>query len=119
MKTYDCFVCCGKDDLLNLRFKILNKDVDYFVICESSKFHSGVEKKKIFNIKKFKEYKKKIRYYYLTDMPLHDGNNWAYENYQRNSLHKGLYDANPEDIVLVSNTFDAPSVVTGKVGCNT
>lgn len=110
MKTYDCFIYCGEDDLLNLRFKILNKDVDYFVICESSKFHSGVEKKKKFNIKKFKKYKKKIRYYYLTDMPLHDDNNWAYENYQRNSLDKGLYDANPEDIVLVSDVDEIPNL---------
>jgi beta-1,4-mannosyl-glycoprotein beta-1,4-N-acetylglucosaminyltransferase len=110
MKIYDCFTYCGEDDLLDLRLKILNKDIDYFVICESSKFHSGVKKGKLFDIAKFKNYKKKIRYYYLEDMPLHRGDNWYYENFQRNALSKGLFDANPEDIILVSDLDEIPNL---------
>lgn len=114
MKIYDCFTYCGEDFLLNLRLKILDKDVDYFVIIESSKFHSGLKKRKLFNIKKFKNYKKKIRYYYLNKMPPHNGDNWFYENFQRNAIAKGLLDANPQDIILISDLDEIPNLKNKK-----
>ena len=50
MKIYDCITYLNEDLILDLRFNILNKYVDYFVIVESNKTHSGESKKKNFDI---------------------------------------------------------------------
>ena len=59
MKIYDCFTYFNEDLILNLRFNILYEYVDYFVIIEGNKTHSGKLKKKNFNIKNFAKFKKK------------------------------------------------------------
>jgi beta-1,4-mannosyl-glycoprotein beta-1,4-N-acetylglucosaminyltransferase len=43
---YDCFTYFNEDLILDLRFNILFDEVDYFVIIEGSKTHSGRKKKK-------------------------------------------------------------------------
>ena len=48
--------------MIDLRMNILNNDVDYFVISESTKTHQGEDKKLNFNIENFKKYKHKIIY---------------------------------------------------------
>ena len=45
-KIFDCFTFFNEKKLLNIRFNILDKFVDYFVICESKFDHRG-EKKNI------------------------------------------------------------------------
>jgi beta-1,4-mannosyl-glycoprotein beta-1,4-N-acetylglucosaminyltransferase len=68
-----------------------------------------------FNIRPYEYYQNFVetehyRYYYLNDMPLHNGDNWFYENFQRNAIAKGLFDANPEDIILVSDLDEIPNL---------
>ena len=41
MAIYDCFQYYNEDHIVDLRLNILNKDVDYFVISESTKTHQG------------------------------------------------------------------------------
>jgi beta-1,4-mannosyl-glycoprotein beta-1,4-N-acetylglucosaminyltransferase len=41
MKIYDCFTYFNEDLILDLRFNILDKYVDYFVIVEANKTHSN------------------------------------------------------------------------------
>ena len=64
MKIYDCFTYFNEDLILDLRFNILDKYVDYFVIVEANKTHSNEEKKKNFQIEKFKKYKKKNQIFF-------------------------------------------------------
>ena len=45
MKIYDCITYLNEEDLLELRLNILNKYVDYFVICEAREDHRGNSKK--------------------------------------------------------------------------
>ena len=52
MKIYDCFTYFNEDLILDMRLNILNKYVDYFVIVEGNKTHSGKAKKKKFSNKK-------------------------------------------------------------------
>jgi beta-1,4-mannosyl-glycoprotein beta-1,4-N-acetylglucosaminyltransferase len=47
MKIYDCFTYLNEDLILNLRFNILDKYVDYFIVIEGNITHSGERKKKI------------------------------------------------------------------------
>lgn len=110
MKIYDCFTYCGEDFLLDTRLNILNKDVDFFVIIEMSKFHSGKERQQRFNINKFLKFKKKIRYYFIENTPNHDGDNWKFENFQRNQIKLGLFDAQNEDIIIVSDLDEIPNL---------
>ena len=62
MAIYDCFQYFNEDHIVDLRLNILNKDVDFFVISESTKTHQGEDKKLNFNINNFKKYKNKIKY---------------------------------------------------------
>ena len=45
MKIFDCFTYFNEDLVLDIRLNILNKFVDYFVIVEANKTHSGKKKK--------------------------------------------------------------------------
>ena len=53
MAIYDCVQYFNEDHILDLRFNILDKYVDYFVVSESTKTHQGQNKKLNFDIKKF------------------------------------------------------------------
>ena len=69
MKIYDCFMYYDEDELLDLRFNILDQYVDKFVITESKFTHSGKIKNKNFHSEKFKKFYKKIEYFYIEDEP--------------------------------------------------
>ena len=62
-KIFDCITFFDNNYMFNLRYKILNKYVDYFVICESLYDHTGKRKKKKF-IWKNEYNKKKLFIYY-------------------------------------------------------
>ena len=127
MKVYDCTLYHDEDLILELRFNILSKFVDKFVICESKFSHSGREKKLNFNIKKFPEFKKKIIYLVSTDEPselIFDKNSIEKkelpENFrhnavrriahQRNKLFDGLGEANENDFILYSDNDEIPNL---------
>ncbi len=69
MKIYDCFSYLDEDLLLDLRLNILNDYVDYFVIIEGDKTWQNNKKKLKFNINNFKNFKEKIIYIPITNMP--------------------------------------------------
>ena len=107
MKIYDCFSYLDEDLLLNLRLNILNSYVDYFVIIEGNKTWQNNPKKLNFDIKKFKEFEKKIIYIPVTDLP--DGDNpYQRENFQRNAISRGLIDSNDEDLIIISDLDEIP-----------
>jgi beta-1,4-mannosyl-glycoprotein beta-1,4-N-acetylglucosaminyltransferase len=108
MKIYDCFTYFNEDLILDLRFNILYKHVDYFVIIEGNKSHSGKLKKKFFDIKKFKKFKKKIKYFFV-EMP-NNMTSWQLENFQRNQIIKGLKYANAEDLIFISDCDEIPNI---------
>ncbi len=108
MKIFDCFSYLDEDFLLNLRLKILNDYVDYFVIIEGNKTWQNNKKNLNFKIEKFKEFEKKIIYIPVLDMP--DGNNpYLRENFQRNAILRGLDNANGEDLIIISDLDEIPN----------
>ena len=58
-KIFDCITFFDENLLVNARFEILDKVVDYFIICESAFDHKGKKKKSTFNYKT-KNLKKKL-----------------------------------------------------------
>ena len=117
MNIYDCFTYFDEDLILDLRFNILDKHVDKFIVVESTHDHSGNKKKLNFQIDKFKKFKSKIYYYVVRDMPkgnLHFKKNWSSnfvrENYQRNAIQHCLENCNDNDIILISDADEIPNL---------
>jgi len=105
---YDCFSYLDEDLLLNMRLNILDKYVDYFVIVEGNKTWQNNSKELRFDIKKYEKFKHKIIYIEVTDLP--DGEDpYLRENYQRNSILKGLSNSKDEDIIIISDLDEIPN----------
>jgi beta-1,4-mannosyl-glycoprotein beta-1,4-N-acetylglucosaminyltransferase len=121
MKIVDCFTFFNELDLLELRLKLLDKSVDYFVIAESNLTHSGQTKPYYFReaVNRFKNWEEKIIY-----IPVHQSAEglvfeeqnkynpgsaaWKLENDQRNALLQAAHLMNDDDLVLLSDLDEVP-----------
>lgn len=105
-KVYDCFSFFNEIEILKIRLEELYDTVDYFVLVESSKTHSGTSKPLYFkeNEKLFDKYSKKIIYKCI-DLP-DNVDSWARENIQRDSMWEILKDKCLDDDVVVFSDVD-------------
>jgi len=69
MKIIDCTTYYSEDLMLDVRFNILNKYVDKFIVVESKYSHSGEIKTLNFNINNFPKFKDKIQYLVIENEP--------------------------------------------------
>ena len=116
-----------EDLVIELRLNILNEYVHKFVIVESKFTHSGKKRELLFDINKYSKFKEKINYIVLENEPVdleivHDNDtddkkNSKYimnalkrENFQRNGIKKGLTNAKPDDLILVSDVDEIPNL---------
>lgn len=106
---YDCFIFYNELDILEMRFNILGDVVDRFVIVEASKTFSGRDKELYFksNKERFRDFIDRVIYVCVNDFPP-TNNRWQNEWYQRNSILKGLEDADPDDIIMISDVDEIP-----------
>ena len=109
MKIYDCFLFNDENHILEIRLNILNKFVDYFVIIEFGETHQGTKKGQKINFKILNKYKKKIRYFFISKFEKKK-NSWQKENFQRNQITKGIFDADIDDIIIVSDVDEIPNL---------
>ena len=127
MKIFDCFMFFDEEVVVDLRFNVLDKYVDYFVIVESIFTHKGDKRDLRFNHKKFEKFKDKIIYLVYDEYPrgieevldTDDDNeksrkyilNAAHrENGQRNFISNGLKNAQDDDMILVSDVDEIPNL---------
>ena len=115
MKIYDCFQFFNEENVLDLRFNILDEFVDFFVIVESTTDHQGNEKKLNFDINKFKKFEKKIIYTVVDDTldsvkKAHIGQNSSVERHQRNSILRGLKNSHDNDLIIISDVDEIPDL---------
>jgi beta-1,4-mannosyl-glycoprotein beta-1,4-N-acetylglucosaminyltransferase len=127
MKIYDCFMFFDEEMLLDLRLNVLNEYVDKFVITEATYSHNGDPKKLNFDIKKFEKFKDKIEYIVVKDPPpdlfvinKNDNedargeklilNGMKRDYFQRQELEKGLLDAEPNDLIIISDLDEIPNL---------
>lgn len=106
---YDCFTFFNELDLLEIRLNVLKDVVDKFVIVEAEETHTGKPKPLYFkeNASRFAAFADRIIYINFGTFP--KGNDaWTNENLQRNAIEKGLVDASPDDIVLISDLDEIP-----------
>ena len=126
MKIFDCTTFFDENLMLEVRFNILNKYVDKFIVAEAKFSHSGERKKLNFNINKFKEFKNKIIYTVVENEPKNVKyeikNNFKVESnssmgmnsilrieHQRNSLLDCLNEAQDEDYIFYSDNDEIPN----------
>lgn len=118
MKLFDCFTFFNELELLEIRLHELAEVVDYFVIVESSYGFSGKSKSLFFqnNKERFSEFLHKIIHIVVEYMP-NDGNPWNNEEYQRQAVWRGLGDAKPGDLIIISDADEIPraSAITQKI----
>lgn len=119
-EIYDCFQFYNEIDILHMRMEILNPYVDHFVLVEMSRDHHGNRKPLYFmeHMEEFRAYKDKIIYvrpdegeipgYRESDRNRH-GHVWTIERFQRRCIAKGLEDAQPEDVILISDCDEIPN----------
>tara|TARA_B100001964_G_scaffold242512_1_gene317586 strand:+ start:11145 stop:12014 length:870 start_codon:yes stop_codon:yes gene_type:complete len=117
----------NEDTILDVRLNYLNKFVDYFIIVESTFNHRGQKKELNFDIKKFSQFKNKIRYYILDDQPkdieevdINDSedeknskyilNGYRRDHFQRNHIIEGIKDAQENDIIIISDIDEIPKL---------
>ena len=135
MKIYDCFTFFNELDLLEIRLTELYDYVDYFVIVEADKTHSGKPKEFILekNFSRYARWKDKIIHlkvkmpkFNLFDKLLINlerkthgfltrfiGSNfrmgkWKLDNFQREQIIKGLTTCDEEDIIMISDLDEIP-----------
>ena len=93
MKHFDCFPFFNELELLHLRLLEYYEFVDYFVLVEATKSHTGKNKPLYYkeNKDRFEDFSDKIINVIVQDMPEYNQFNiWPSENYQRNAIMNGL-----------------------------
>lgn len=108
MKIYDCFCYFDEDLILELRLETLWEFVDYFVISEAAYSHAGNARKLHFDINRFSKYQSKIRYLPLHEKPAGENDSWKNENFIRNNIIHGLFDAQADDRIIISDLDEIP-----------
>ncbi len=107
-KIFDCITFFNENFISNIRFEIINKEVDYFVICESTYDHKGNKKNLNFNLKN-KKFKDKIIYLVL-DKPFDPKNNpWQNQAIQREYIFNALVKADANDLIMFSDPDEIPN----------
>jgi hypothetical protein len=108
-QIFDCFTFFNESELLLLRLMEYYDCVDYFVIVEATKSHTGKLHKPILSslLKKseYKIYCDKIVHIIVDDLPDYDIQHiWKAENFQRNAIQRGLDKfAKDGDLIFVSD----------------
>ena len=115
MNIYDCFQYYNEEHIVELRFNILDKFVNKFVVVESTVNHQGESRKLHLDVNKYKKFKNKINYIIVDDTPEnikkpHQGGESPVEQHQRNSIVKGIKDAEENDLIILSDVDEIPNL---------
>jgi hypothetical protein len=108
-RVFDCFTFFNELELLELRLNELYDKVDFFVLAEATVTFQGKPKELFYNSNKarFKKFHDKIIHLIIDDLPDTE-RAWDREHFQRNALRRGIKDAHPKDIIIIS---DADEIV--------
>lgn len=109
-RIFDCFIFYNELDILDIRLNTLDPLVDYFVLVESTHTFTGQPKELIYakNNRRFKKFHDKIIHVVVDDMPRQAETTFVREAHQRSAIGRGLVEAGPDDLVLVSDVDEIP-----------
>ncbi|MGX9354870.1 hypothetical protein ACS3SW_06825 [Roseobacteraceae bacterium S113] len=108
---YDCFTFFNELDLLEMRLRMTHEHVDRYVIVEANTTFSGASRSFCLeqHMDRFAPWADKIDYVQVRDMPEGE-NHWDREFHQRDAIMRGLTEAQPDDIILISDLDEIPDV---------
>lgn len=103
-RVFDCFTFFNELDLLELRLNELHEKVDFFVVAEAPMTFKGQPKELVYhtNKQRFEKFHEKIIHLIIDDLPAAE-NAWDREHFQRNALRRGLIEAAPDDMIVISD----------------
>ena len=103
-KIYDCFTFYHELDLLELRLTELYDFVDHFVLVEADTTYTSRAKPFYFeeNKQRYAKFLDKIIHVKVEDMP-HHPDAWINDRFQRDQIFRGILDADPNDLIMVSD----------------
>ena len=120
MKIIDCTTYFEEKMMMEVRFNILDRYVDKFIICEASFSHSGEKKEINFNINNYPEFKKKIIHIVIEKDPCSKNNNKEILSdrsksilrieKQRNYILNALGNFSNEDYIIHSDNDEIPNL---------
>lgn len=105
---YDCFTFFNEYDLLELRLRLLDKVVDYFVLCEAPFTFRGTPKPLYFALGADRFARWRERIIPLVYPEAADPDPWKNEWGQRDHLIAGLARASDDDLVLIGDCDEIP-----------
>ena len=100
-KIIDCVTFFNENFMFDLRYKVLEKFVDQFIVCESKYDHKGKEKKLNFEIQRYS--KKKVNYIVLEKKFPESNNAWQNQALQRDYMLKKLSYLDENDYIFFSD----------------
>jgi beta-1,4-mannosyl-glycoprotein beta-1,4-N-acetylglucosaminyltransferase len=109
----DAFIFYNELDVLELRFTVLDKYVDLFVLVESEVTHVGGPKPLFFteNKERFSKWSHKIRHVVMTaEESPKEIDPWRRETYQRNCILRGLEGVPDDAVVIISDVDEIPDL---------
>ena len=109
-KLVDCVTFFDQNFIFELRYNIINKYIDFFVICESKYDHRGKPKKLNFKFKDNYD-ENKIKYIVLEEPFPNDKDLWRNQAIQREFILKNLNFAKSEDLIFFSDPDEIPNPV--------
>jgi beta-1,4-mannosyl-glycoprotein beta-1,4-N-acetylglucosaminyltransferase len=114
-KMIDCFIFYNEIDMLLYRLTVLNDVIDFFVLVESTRTHTGNLKSLYYSENKhlFTKFNDKIIHIIIDDMPIPDiskNEQWLNENYQRNAIDRGVkcLGLKEKDFVVICDIDEIP-----------
>ena len=118
MKIFDCTLYTDEKIMFGLRLSILNKYIDKFIVSEASYTHSGKPKKLSFNIDDFPDFRDKIIYIKIDELPKFTQSDLVSKrtksikiiSFQRNKLMEGLTEADDDDFIIYSDCDEIPNL---------
>jgi hypothetical protein len=107
--VFDCVLYDGEIDVLAIRMHELDAVVDWFVIVESTLTFSGLPRAISLDPgdSRITRFASRFRHVIVADMPASD-DPWQREIWQRNAVLRGIPDAAPDDLVILSDVDEIP-----------
>lgn len=107
-RVWDAFMFSSELDMLELRLHELAGVVDRFVVVESPWTHQGRPKELLFhaNRERFAAFADRIVHVVADER--REGVTWEQESYQRNSILKGLTEADDDDLLIICDVDEIP-----------
>ena len=118
-RLFDCFLFFRELDILEIRLTELWDRVHRFVLIESEMDFAGNAKPLYFaeNRERFAAFADKIEHIVVQDGPADPGARFAVQHHQRDQALRGLGEAGPNDLTMISDVDEIPKVERLETAC--